>query len=155
MKGREKMIRNIQNKIVLTFFVLGLVMIVGLAIYFATSLEQIHMGIASNQIQSQAELASSISNQITQMKTVIMITLVMFGIICIGVGIFVSRAVISPINKLMESAEKISKGEKVEIKKSENGKIKNEVDELVNAFSLMNSELKEKLKIQLMCTIIW
>ncbi len=145
MKGREKMIRNIQNKIVLTFFVLGLVMIVGLAIYFATSLEQIHMGIASNQIQSQAELASSISNQITQMKTVIMITLVMFGIICIGVGIFVSRAVISPINKLMESAEKISKGEKVEIKKSENGKIKNEVDELVNAFSLMNSELKEKL----------
>lgn len=58
---------------------------------------------------------------------------------------FISKSIISPINKLIKSAESIVNGEKVEIKKQDNSKRKNEVDELVNAFSIMTSELKENL----------
>lgn len=79
------------------------------------------------------------------MKIVIIVALVTFGVICILVGMFISKSIISPINKLIKSAESIVKGEKVEIKKQDNSKRKNEVDELVNAFSIMTSELKENL----------
>ncbi|MFR5684056.1 MAG: hypothetical protein ACLUD1_08425 [Clostridia bacterium] len=46
---------------------------------------------------------------------------------------FYSKGIISPIAKLMKSAEKVASGEEIEIKQLPAGK-RNEVDELVNTF---------------------
>lgn len=139
------MIRNIQNKIVLTFFVVGLLIITGLAFYFNTALEEINTAIIADKVHNGEELVQLITNQIQQIKVVILLILGGFGLICIGIGIFLSKSVILPINQLMDNARKIAKGEEIEIKKLQDGKAKNEVDELIHAFGLMNMELKEKL----------
>lgn len=138
------MIRNIQNKIVFIFFMLGLIIVTGLGAYFMTILEDI-VGILNSDIGQTADIVSTILTKIDTIKSSIIITLVVFGVFCILAGIFLSKTVIMPINRLLVSAEKISKGETIDIKKSENIKSKNEVDELVDAFELMNTELKEKL----------
>lgn len=139
------MIRNLQIKIVLAFFILGVIIITGLGIYFTSSLEGINSAIVADAIQTTDQVINITTTQIEQMKVVLVTSLLAFGVVCIIVGIFLSKSVISPINKLIKNAEKIVHGEKVEIKKVENGKTKNEVDELVNAFSVMTSELKENL----------
>lgn len=138
------MIRNIQNKIVFIFFMLGLIIVTGLGFYFTSVLEGINQ-IVNSQTVTEVNLSEVIVNQMWQIKIALIVALSIFGAFCILAGIFLSKTVIMPINRLLVSAEKISKGEKVEIKKNENGKSKNEVDELVDAFGIMNTELKEKL----------
>lgn len=138
------MIRNIQNKIVFIFFMLGLIIVTGLGFYFTSVLEGINQ-IVNSQTITEVNLSEAIVNQMWQIKIALIVALSIFGAFCILAGIFLSKTVIMPINRLLVSAEKISKGEKVEIKKNENGKSKSEVDELVDAFGIMNTELKEKL----------
>lgn len=138
------MIRNIQNKIVFVFFVLGLIIITGLGLYFTSILKGI-VDVLNSNTQQVINIGELILTQTNNVKIAIMLTLLLFGIVCIFAGNFLSKTVIMPINRLLVSAEKISKGETVELKKNDNGKSKNEVDELADAFGLMNTELKEKL----------
>ena len=79
---------------------------------------------------------------------------IIFGIITIAfiaislvIMFFASKIIINPINKLIKNAEKIADGEEVddEIKSLENKKNKTEIDELVQAFNLMTSGLRENL----------
>lgn len=126
------MIRNIQNKIVFIFFIIGLIIIAGLGVYFVNVLQNI-------------DFSNNIMEQIHQVRIALVVATVVFAIFCVLTAVFLSKTVIMPINRLLVSAEKISKGEKIDIKKNETGKSKNEVDELVDAFGLMNTELKEKL----------
>lgn len=60
--------------------------------------------------------------------------------------VFTSKTVINPVKKLINSAKKIAEGKEIEeIKYIEEKKTKTEIDELVNAFNLMTSRLKENL----------
>ena len=128
------MIKNIQLKIVLIFFILGIVIITGLGIFFTNSLEAINAGI------SQPELTDIIVKEVSNIKISLLISLLVFGVISIIVGIFLSKTVVKPINKLIKNAEKITSGEgKKEIKG------KNEIDELADTFEEMTTKLKENL----------
>ena len=128
------MIKNIQLKIVLIFFILGIVIITGLGIFFTNSLEAINAGI------SQPELTDIIVKEVSNIKISLLISLLVFGVISIIVGIFLSKTVVKPINKLIKNAEKITSSEgKKEIKG------KNEIDELADTFEEMTTKLKENL----------
>lgn len=138
------MIKSIQTKIILIFFVLGIIVIGALSFFHIGMLEKISEPILNGSyVMQQEELNNIIETQIAQTKVVTVIAIGIFAIITLLVGYFVSKAVTKPINTLIENAEKIAKGEEVKIEKV--GKKQSQIAELVNAFSLMTTELKQNL----------
>ena len=93
--------------------------------------------------QYNVELISSINEQISQTKLIVIISVVIFTIISILIGYFVLKAVVSPMKKLIKSAEKIASGENVKIDE----KLQNAgaVGDIENAFGIVTNELNQKL----------
>lgn len=71
------------------------------------------------------------------------ISTAVYIVISILVGYFVSKALVSPMKKLIKSAEKIAIWWKCRNWKNETHD--SEVGDLTNAFSIMTTELKQKL----------
>ncbi|MCI9245902.1 MAG: cell wall metabolism sensor histidine kinase WalK [Clostridia bacterium] len=145
------MIKNIQTKIILIFFVLG-VLIIGLLSFSHVMMvekmsQSIIQGNSGNSLELSEEQKSKIQEktkeQIQQTEIISVIAIGSFSIIMILVGYFNTKSVVNPVNSLIESAEKIANGEEVEIAHLD--KKKTQIDELVNAFSLMTKELKQNL----------
>ena len=128
------MIKNIQLKIVLIFFILGMFIIIGLGFFFTNSLEAINTAI------NITEVTDIIAEQVNHIKLVLIISLVTLGIISIIVGIFLSKTVVKPIDKLIKNAEKLTLAEG-----TKHAKNKNEIDDLADAFEEMTTKLKENL----------
>ena len=126
------MIKNIQFKIILIFFLVGIIIIGGLSIFYIHSLDYLQV--------------EELSQEVAQLKinTAIALTIctVVFAIIGCLIAVFLSRYVIYPINKLIKSAEKIAEEDSGNKKKT---KKKVEVENLENVLGLMTTELKEKL----------
>ena len=93
--------------------------------------------------QSNVELIENVNEQISQTKLIIIISIVIYTIISILIGYFVLKAVVSPMKKLIKSAEKIASGENVKIDE----KLQNigAVGDIENAFSIVTNELNQKL----------
>ena len=130
--------RNIQTKIALIFFILGIILIAGTGLSYIYMLKNLE-AIAGSQV----EMIDTINKQINQTKFIMIISTAVYIVISILVGYFVSKALVSPMKKLIKSAEKIASGENVEIEKNETHD--SEVGDLTNAFSIMTTELKQKL----------
>lgn len=128
------MIKNIQLKIVLIFFILGMFIIIGLGLFFTNSLEAI------NTVLNTAQITDVIVEEINNIKTVSMISLVLLGAISIIVGIFLSKTVVKPIDKLIKNAEKLTSKEK-----NAHVKNKNEIDNLADTFEEMTTKLQTNL----------
>ena len=128
------MIKNIQLKIVLIFFILGMFIIIGLGLFFTNSLEAI------NTVLNTAQITDVIVEEINNIKTVSMISLVLLGVISIIVGIFLSKTVVKPIDKLIKNAEKLTSKEK-----NAHVKNKNEIDDLADTFEEMTTKLQTNL----------
>ena len=109
------MAKNIQWKIILIFFFLGMITIVGTGIFFIYILEQMNPQISGMPIDSTEKLAELVSAQIDQTKIVIVLMLLLFGVITVLVGIFVSKSAIKPITKLIKSTKKIVEEENIKI----------------------------------------
>lgn len=128
------MIKNIQLKIVLIFFILGMLTIIGLGFFFTNSLEAINVAI------NTAEVTDVINVNISNVKLILMISLITLGAISIIVGIFLSKTVVKPIDKLIKNAEKLTSKEK-----SKHIRSKNEIDNLADTFEEMTTKLQENL----------
>lgn len=137
------MFKNIQIKIVVIFTIIGIAIISGLGLFFINELNSVNIAISSEGI-TLGQVTNDINNISNQTKIVFVICVGVYALISVLLGIFLSKVVIYPINKLIKSAEKIASGEEVSIAKTEN-KDGNEVNGLVNAFDMMTSELKDKL----------
>ncbi len=130
--------KNIQfNKIILMFFIIGIIIISGLGIYFLNLLSVLNEHLQSGQAVNIQELQNKVIE-------VISITGVLFGIIGILIAVYLSKYLIYPINKLIKSAEKIAEDGKNDkrIIKTKKG---NETQKLENVLGMMTTELKEKL----------
>lgn len=130
--------KNVNLKIVILFFVLGIVLILGLGASFLVMLNQIEdAGTAQENIQN------IVSTQLSQIKIIIIISLIIYTVISILIGYFVLKAVVSPMKRLIKSAEKMASND---VGKA-NDSIQNvgEVADLENAFSMMTNELNQKL----------
>lgn len=134
------MLKDIQIKIVLIFLVIGAIIIGIMGYINYANLNEILKDMPSESLE-YANLAKYQGDT----KAITLCSILVFSLICIIVGVFVTKNVISPIIRLINNAKKIASGEEVETKELEKGKSENEVDELVNAFYMMTKELKENL----------
>jgi two-component system sensor histidine kinase VicK len=135
------MLKSVQIKIVLAFMILGILMLGIQGILFASQLQEISQEVINNQMLEQMIIA-----QIKQTQFITILSICLFTIISILVGIFVAKVIIKPIARLTKSAEQVAKGGQYQIKYLNDGKNKTEVDELTKAFGMMHDELNENLK---------
>lgn len=135
------MLRSIQIKIVLIFLVLGLIIIASMGYINYMNIQMI----AEESIGITEQSALIVQNSQEQTMVITLSTMLIFTLICILVGVFISQKVISPISRLIDNAKKITSGEEIETKELTLSKSQNEVDDLVNAFYMMTKELKENL----------
>ncbi len=132
--------KNINLKIVVIFFVLGIILILGLGASYLEMLGQIEN---ISVIRENTEVIETINSQISQIKSIIIIACIVYTAISILIGYFVLKAVVSPMKRLIKSAEEIASGENLKL--DENNQNLSEVGDLENAFSIMTNELKQKL----------
>lgn len=132
------MLKNIQLKIILIFSILGILLISTLGVAFGVSLKTNQ---ASKTLETEEQIKiyeETMQMQLQNVKIVTIVLVVSYGCICIVIGVFVSKAILDPISRLIDSAPKIVAGENIEVKK-------NATDEISNAFSIMTNELRENL----------
>lgn len=135
------MFKETQTKIILIFFIIGTIIISSLGFFYKNIYdEQIK---ETNETQKIEEY----SERNIQIQKFTIYSLVGFGVISILSGVFISNSIVSPMKKLVKSAERIANGESLELipTDTKRKKRKNDIDELVNAFSIMTAELKQNL----------
>ncbi len=138
------MVKSIQIKIVMVFMILGIVVITGLGLTFIYKLNYINTQIDAVEMTS-LQIQQLLTEQIEEIRKIIYVSLVIFTILIVILAIFMAKVIIKPISRLVKSAEMIAKGQDIEIEYLADNKNKTEIDELVEAFSIMNTELKENL----------
>ena len=136
------MVKNVQLKIILIFTILTIIITTGTSIYFLLHLQQINTQIIN--IENQEQLKSQVQNAMNHGGFITIYAIWGFSFISIAISIFITKKVTNPINKLITSAKRIAAGEEVEIK-TLGKKEDKQVDELVDAFGIMTTELKENL----------
>ena len=129
-----KMLKNIQFKIILIFFIIGILIIGGYGVFFINSLNSINTQIEANQIQDFGQTISQINSLKNDTKIILIVSSAVFIIVGIIIAVYLSKFVIYPINKLIKASNKINEED---IKKGKRVK--------KDAFGLMTTELKEKL----------
>ena len=132
--------KNVNLKVVIIFFILGIVLILGLSASYIFMLDQIE---TLGTLQDNMELIENVNSQLQQTRVIILVSATMYTIISILIGYFVLKALVSPMKRLIKSAEKIASGENVKV--DSNVQNISEVGDLENAFSIMTNELKQKL----------
>jgi len=137
------MFKNTQFKIIVIFFVVGIILIGTLGAFYIYSLEIVKTQINVNNIVEIGQVVQEI-NQIKHNTIVALgVVAIVFAIIGCLISAFLSEFVIYPINKLIKSAERVTDDDSKN--KVKNKKKRNDVDDLESAFGLMTTELNEKL----------
>lgn len=136
------MVKSIQIKIVMIFMISGIIIITGLGLTFVYELNYINESING---MPKEDIQQLLLEQTDQIRAIIYISLAIFTIMVTCVGIFMTKVIINPISRLIKSAEMISKGQDIEIEYLTDAKHKTEIDKLIEAFSIMHTELKENL----------
>ena len=138
--------KNIQTKILLILFIIGIVIIIGMGAFFTVILNESNSIIGT---QITAEQIQNLSNmQLEQTKILILSAILVFSCILLIVGYITIQKVIKPMDKLIQETEKVTNagGNKlVEVGKRKKRKRKSDVDTLTNVIGIMTGELKQKL----------
>ena len=130
------MIKSIQAKIILIFFILGIIIIGALSFFNIVSLKQLE------QINN-ADINIAVANKVSQAIVLMIISIIVLAIVTVLIGYFIYKVVVKPIDDLIKNAEKIANGEETEFKELD--KKQTQISELSNAFNLMTNELKQNL----------
>ena len=109
------MLKNTQSKIILVICVIEILLIVGLGIFAINSLNEISNEINQKDIMQVNTEILDIANQV---QLYIIVAIVIAIVISLIIAIFLSKYVMYPINKLLESAEEIKKEETKKTKKN-------------------------------------
>ena len=124
------MIKSTQIKIILIIMLLATVMFGSAGVYGILRLNDLQTAITEKDILMQ---------EINNLKTIYIITLIAFVVISLIIIWFTRKIVSKPILKLIQSAKQITD----DTKSNEPGK--SDIDELTDAFDIMNNGLKENL----------
>ena len=136
------MIKSIQAKIILIFFILGVAIISSLSLINIINLKQIEKA-AIQQTDFANSINNIITNDISQTIVIMITSIVVFAIVTVLVGYFIYKVMVKPIDVLIQNSEKIANGEDIEFEEID--KKQTQITELVNAFNLMTNELKQNL----------
>ena len=103
------MLKNNQLKVILIFFIVGMLIISGLGLFYLYSL---------NQVTTQQYMLEQIK---TNIKIALGISVTVFAIITILIAIYSTKVIINPMKKLIESSKKMT----------EEGKQKNQLETIL------------------------
>lgn len=133
------MLKSIRIKSILAFIIVGMIVISLLGFSYIYNLENLKNELeASTEI---SELNNILNNQIHDSKVIIGIGMATFVVLMIVVGTILFRIITAPISNLIKVVENATK----DVKYLEEGKKRNEINNLVDAFDTINNELKENL----------
>ncbi len=135
------MLKSIQIKIIITFIVIGIVVVSVFGAINIYNLENLSNSISSSI--NKNEFNNIINNQIYQTKITMLVIGTVFTLLMSIIGLIIVRVVISPMYSLVKTAEQATKADR--IKYLGEGKKKKGINDLVSAFDSMNNELKENL----------
>ena len=119
------MIKSTQIKIILMIIIVAIIMFGAFGIYSIAVLEKLQV---NNNI---------LNEEIVNLKLFLAITIIGFIIICLVIIWFSKKIISKPILKLIQSAKQINE------EQDYNDNSRDEIDELTNAFDVMNNGLKE------------
>ncbi|MCI8485585.1 MAG: cell wall metabolism sensor histidine kinase WalK [Clostridia bacterium] len=139
------MIKNIQIRIVILFLLLGVILIGTLSGICVNSLEKMNNKITQEQINNIQSISNIIYEQINNVKIISIIFISLFVIISFIIGIFAIKKMITPISDFVKNAKNLSKTNDIKMKYLTDGKGKKDVNEFVNAFNSVTTELNENL----------
>lgn len=131
--------KNIQTQIILVFTVVGIAVMLSLGLFYNYQLEGIE-----NKISTTQNVTEVIETEIKQLQQITIYAVIAFIVIAVVIGAFVRKLIIKPMYKLTKSATEIAEGKMVDMNNMMPQKIKTDIDDLVQAFCLMNNELNEK-----------
>ena len=140
--------KKLQNKILLIFFIIGTIIIIGMGVFFAGIVGETQEFIGTSEYVTSQDLINITDTQMNQAKILILGTILVFSCIVIVVGIFISEAIVKPLNKMIINAQKLANGESVELielNPKRKRKKKTELDSIINIISIMNVEMNQKL----------
>lgn len=133
------MLKSIRIKSILAFIIVGIIVISLLGFSYIYRLENL-----DNELKASAqsnELNDIIDNQIYEAKVDIGISLIVFIFLMLFIGTILFKIITAPISNLIKVAENATR----DVKYLDDGKRKNEINNLVDAFDTINNELKENL----------
>ena len=138
--------KNVQTKILLILFIIGIVIIFGMGLFFTAILNETNSII---ETEITAEQMHNLTNmQMEQTKILILCAILVFSCIVLIVGWITIQRIIKPMDKLIQETEKVANSgnsKLVEVGKRKKRKRKSEVDTLTNVIGIMTGELKQKL----------
>ena len=129
------MTKKSQKIIVLIFFVIGILFIIGISLYNIFQIQSL------SETISDEVLKQNIENIIGKYKIALIINIIIFTVISFVVGLLTSRIMTEPINKLIESVKKVTSGEEAIMKTTEIDE--NQAGELVNVFRSIKQNINE------------
>ena len=107
------MIKSIQAKIILIFFILGVAIISSLSLINIINLKQIEKA-AIQQTDFANSINNIIANDISQTIVIMITSIVVLAIVTVLVGYFIYKVMVKPIDVLIQNSEKIANGEDIE-----------------------------------------
>lgn len=141
------MMKSVQAKVILMFFIIGIVIILGIG-FFSIRIAEQNLG----NIENMAKVLNSV---ISQIKILILISILVFSCIMLIMSAFVIKVLVKPVNNLIKNAQKVAEGSSKELITVKNGKKKSkkqkrrkkgtEIDSLTNVIEIMTGELKQNL----------
>ena len=136
------MVKKIQSRIILIYFLTGIAIIASLGGYF------LYQTITTRILMEKSYLAEWQIEKfiLMQQHTLIALGIALVGFIIVNIAIkkYLSKYVIYPKNKLIKSAEKIATTEKEEVENKR--KRKSETEKIDDILEIMTKELNEKLR---------
>ncbi len=141
------MMKSVQAKVILMFFIIGIIIILGIG-FFSIRIAEQNLG----NIENMSEVLNS---EISQIKILILISILVFSCIMLIMSAFVIKVLVKPVNNLIKNAQKVAEGSSTELITVKNGKKKSkkqkrrkkgtEIDSLTNVIEIMTGELKQNL----------
>ena len=84
------MFKNIQFKIILVFFLVGILIISGLGLFFITSVNEVNTQIENGQATNIEQISNTLNAVSTNTKTSLVIAAVAFAVVGVLIAMFLS-----------------------------------------------------------------
>ncbi len=135
------MSKKTKAKVITIYFLTGITILVSLGIIFLLQISDIKEAVI---VDSNEAMKNAVYIAQTNTKTALIITSSVFAVIGIFLAIYLSKYVIYPKNKLIKSAEKITRQD-IEVTEKRH-KRKSESQKIDDLLGIMTKELNEKLR---------
>ena len=107
--------KKLQNKILLIFFIIGTIIIIGMGAFFAGIIGENQEFIGASEYVTSQDLINITDAQMNQAKILILGTILVFSCIVFLISLYITKTIVKPINSMLTNAKRVANGENVEL----------------------------------------